>query len=87
MTNDQDKINQPLDKLKAILKRKEFFRREVNGLLEKIYLQKSYQRKQLSLIDEIKTRSNIIGTTLEFKKEKAFAACKSQQQLNKKTLI
>ena len=73
MTDNNDKINQLLDKLESLLKRQDDFSREINNLRIEINRLKTSETKEAKKTEEIKEDRPVTETDFEFKKEKVTA--------------
>ena len=80
MTDNNDKINQLLDKLESLLKRQDDFSREINNLRTEINRLKTPETKETKKTEEIKEDRPVTETDFEFKKEKVTADYSSYQQ-------
>lgn len=83
MTDNNDKINQLLDKLETLLKRQDDFSREINNLQIEINRLKTTETKQAEKEEE-KLDRPITDTDFEIKKEKITADYQTTQQQAKK---
>lgn len=70
MTDNQDKMNQLLDKLEALLKRQDDFSREINNLRNEINTLKTSEAESSTGKEEIKEDRLVTDTDFEIKKEK-----------------
>lgn len=69
MTDNNDKINQLLEKLESLLKRQDDFSREINSLRTEIHRLKISETEQTTKNEEVKLDRPVISTDFEIKKE------------------
>lgn len=84
MTDNNDKINQLLDKLESLLKRQDDFSREINSLQTEIHRLKTSETKQTTKNEEAKLDPPVIAADFEIKKEKIAADYQVTQKQTKK---
>lgn len=84
MTDNNDRINQLLDKLETLLKRQDVFSREINNLRVEINRLKTTETEQTTEKEEAKLDRPITDTDFEIKKEKITADYQTTQQQTKK---
>lgn len=83
MTNNQDKINQLLDKLETLLKRQDDFSREINNLRIEIDRLKTTETDQTTGKEETEQDKLVTDTDFEITKENITADYQTQQQTKK----
>lgn len=84
MTDNNDRVNQLLDKLESLLKRQDDFSREINNLRIEINRLKTTETEQATKKEEAKLDGSITDTDFEIKKEKLTADYQTTQQQTKK---
>jgi uncharacterized membrane protein len=84
MTDNNDKINQLLDKLEALLKRQDDFSREINSLRTEIHRLKISETEQTTKNEEIKLDRPEIAKDFEIKKENISADYQATQKQTQK---
>lgn len=80
MAENNDRINQMLDKLEILLKRQEAFSIEVNEVREEINRLKISGIKQVSEKEETKENRPVAETAIEIKKDKVTATIQTSRQ-------
>jgi len=80
MADDQDTINQLLDKLENLLKRQDDFLREINNLRIEINRLKTSETKKTTQKEEIEEDRPVTETDFEVKKEKVTVVHQTHQQ-------
>ena len=80
MTDNQDKINQLLDKLETLLKRQDDFSREINSLRIEINRLNASEIRETSEKEEIKVDGPVADTEFEIEKEKVTVDYQTTQQ-------
>lgn len=80
MTDNNDKINQLLDKLESLLKRQDDFSREINSLRTEIHRLKISETEQITKNEEVKLDRPVIATDFEIKKENITADYQATQK-------
>jgi len=80
MANDQDIINQLLDKLESLLKKQDDFLREINNLRIEIDRLKTSETKKTTQKEEIEEDRPVTETDFEVKKEKVTVIHQTHQQ-------
>lgn len=80
MTDNNDKINQLLDKLESLLKRHDDFSKEINHLRTEIHQLKTPETEQTTKKDEVKPYLPVDTTDFEIKKETITADYQASQQ-------
>ncbi len=84
MTDNNDKINQLLDKLESLLKRQDDFSREINSLRTEIHRLKISETEQTTKNEEVKLDRPVIATDFEIKKENITADYQATQKQTQK---
>lgn len=84
MTDNNDKINQLLDKLESLLKRQDDFSREINSLRTEIHRLKISETAQTTKDEEVKLDRPVIATDFEIKKENITADYQATQKQTQK---
>ena len=80
MTDNNDKINQLLEKLESLLKRQDDFSREINSLRTEIHRLKISETEQTTKNEEVKLDRPVISTDFEIKKENITADYQATQK-------
>ncbi len=80
MTDNNDKINQLLDKLESLLKRQDDFSREINSLRTEINQLKISETEQTTKNEEVKLDRPVFATDFEIKKENITADYQATQK-------
>src|SRR5690606_8470467 len=89
MTDNNDKINQLLERLETLLKRQDDFSREISNLQIEINRLKFTETKQTIEQKQINLNRPVTDTDFEIKKEKIkvdYPSQQTQQELHKYTI-